>query len=232
MAQLGFSAHATNSADQFLFGSPGVAEWKGSVFLNRLTRRRSTSSRNKRSNNYENIITSYNPLYAQLDTFKENDTYFGYATTSGNFDSKNKDHIYYVTSGPRSNSFLGEVIIFDYTSNSESINMHNQTIKIYKKFKGHQTGEYFGYSLVADDFNGDGVIDLVVSAPFYKSSKYNSGRVYVFLNDGDWKFTKKAILQPDEKDVVNHFQNHPQFGVALGKLGDINRDGYAGNILL
>lgn len=41
---------------------------------------------------------------------------------------------------------------------------------------------FFGYSLATLDFNGDGLEDLVVAAPFYNSNKtqYDQGAVFVY----------------------------------------------------
>ena len=45
-----------------------------------------------------------------------------------------------------------------------------------------QDGSYFGAALCAVDFNGDGLDDLLVGAPLYKSTLYDEGLVHVFIN--------------------------------------------------
>lgn len=56
--------------------------------------------------------------------------------------------------------------------------------KIYV-FRGTQFGEYFGYSVLTDDLNGDGLTDVVVSAPQYSiNAMFDNGAIYVFLNQG------------------------------------------------
>jgi FG-GAP repeat len=53
-------------------------------------------------------------------------------------------------------------------------------------FTGTQIGEYFGYAVMADDFNDDGLPDLVISAPFHhQTNGYESGAVYVYKNKGN-----------------------------------------------
>ena len=45
-------------------------------------------------------------------------------------------------------------------------------------------GEYFGYTLLVEDFNNDGFPDLAVSAPlFSKDKEHEHGAVYIYLNN-------------------------------------------------
>lgn len=57
---------------------------------------------------------------------------------------------------------------------------------------GSQFGAYFGAVLAAGDINQDGYDDLFVGAPFHHSSKYNEGRMYLFL--GSPKVSIKPIM--------------------------------------
>lgn len=53
-------------------------------------------------------------------------------------------------------------------------------------FRGEKFGEYFGYSLITEDINGDGLTDVVISAPQYSVAGYfDNGAIYVFLNKGN-----------------------------------------------
>lgn len=117
-----------------------------------------------------------NPYFSEIS----DDSYFGYAVSSGQFLGYDIARIYYVASAPQSNLQTGEVFIFDISD----YQLHKR-IKTYNKFSGTQMGEYFGYSLLVDDFNGDDLPDLVVSAPFYsKTGVYENGAIYVFMNTG------------------------------------------------
>lgn len=117
-----------------------------------------------------------NPYYSDVS----DDSYFGYAVNSGLFLGYDNPRIYYVASAPQSNFQTGEVFIFDISDYQLQ-----KRIKTYNKFSGSQMGEYFGYSLLVDDFNGDDLPDLAVGAPFYsKTGDYENGGVYIYMNTG------------------------------------------------
>lgn len=53
-------------------------------------------------------------------------------------------------------------------------------------FRGKQFGEYFGYAVLAEDINDDGLTDVIVSAPQHSiSGSFDDGAIYVFLNQGN-----------------------------------------------
>ena len=172
----GFSAGISEN-NEIIIGCPGVLFFSGS-------------------------FTRYQPRKSQpdiLDTRRNDRTstnnYFGYAVSSGMFRGMKKKVISYVASvpsrtmrpkdkynrpGQKLHAYNGTAVIFDF-KNPETLK-HIQTIEV---VSGSQFGEYFGYSLITEDFNNDGFADLAVSAPLYsKDSETESGAVYVFLNNG------------------------------------------------
>ena len=96
-------------------------------------------------------------------------SYFGYAVSSGYF-TDSKSDLFYIASAPR-----GETVsIFDDAWG---------TLHFYFTLYGSQMGEYFGYSLLVEDFNKDSFDDLVVGAPLYsKNTQHEHGAVYVYMN--------------------------------------------------
>lgn len=142
---LGFSVHITENTGEIVTGAPGIFRWAGSVV------------RHKKNLNgdYESEIP--NPGLSDY----EDDAFFGYAVSSGYFNRASKNKLYYIASAPRSNSLNGSVQIFDIIEEGKM-----KKIEVHKKFEGQQMGEYFGYSLITEDFNGDGHMDIAVGAPF------------------------------------------------------------------
>jgi len=181
----GFSVHVTDNNEEILIGTPGVFNWRGSVIrykarerpdLGGLSRREVSSryhSIMKRQSTLEYYSTIPNPFYATIS----DDSYFGYAVSSGFFNGP-QSRLFYVASAPQANKQTGEVFIFEIEESIEN------KIKVFNKFHGSQMGEYFGYTLLTEDFNGDGLPDLAVSAPFFSKNGLNeNGAVYIFINE-------------------------------------------------
>jgi FG-GAP repeat/FG-GAP-like repeat len=74
----------------------------------------------------------------------------------------------------------------------------------------------FGATLLAADFNADGKKDLIVGATSYLS---NSGRVYIFYNDGDYS---SGAASADV--IITGSTTNRQFGSSM-TFGDMNSDG-------
>jgi hypothetical protein len=85
---------------------------------------------------------------------------------------------------------------------------------------GNATGEGFGYASVAGDFNADGRTDMAISSPGYNpGSAADTGRVYVFYNDGLYSTTASGA------DVaITGGTAGDRFGETL-TAGDFNADG-------
>ncbi|KAH8277662.1 hypothetical protein KR018_003291, partial [Drosophila ironensis] len=222
-AEMGLSAHVADDNTNFLIGCPGISTWKGSVVLfrqvdpvkNPSASRRDTSSavrrkvRNTDTNDYQPDY--YAPEIPKPQNWgQKDDSYFGYAVASGNFDGNNQSSLQFVATAPQANKQSGEAYIF---------NVIGKTIKKLHTFRGEQFGEYFGYSVLADDLNGDGRTDVVVSAPQYAlEDSHDNGAIYVFINKGFFNFEQKILRSP--------VSSSGRFGTTLSRLGDINHDGY------
>ncbi|XP_017125156.1 integrin alpha-PS3 isoform X1 [Drosophila elegans] len=224
MGEMGLSAHVADDNSKFLIGAPGINTWKGSVVLyrqvdpveNPTASRRDTSKalhhraiRDVDTNEY--IPEHYAPEIPKPLLWKqEDDSYFGYAVSSGYFDSSNPKTLLYVATAPQANKQSGEAYIFD---------VRGKSIHKFHVFRGEQFGEYFGYSVLAEDLNGDGKTDVIVSAPFHAlEDSYDNGAIYVFINKGFFNFERKILRSP--------VGTRAHFGTTLARLGDINHDGY------
>jgi len=119
---------------------------------------------------YEPLILESGPWGAQSDS------YFGYAVSSGYFSIGNRSTLLYVATAPQANHSYGEAYIFDVS---------RKNMRRIHVFKGKQLGEYFGYSVLVEDLNGDGLADVVISAPLHaRGDSYDNGAIYVFINKG------------------------------------------------
>ncbi|XP_017077310.1 integrin alpha-PS3-like [Drosophila eugracilis] len=211
--EMGLSAHVTDDNSRFLIGAVGIDLWKGSLILDFPENQSSVGRtiQNVDSNNCElenkNIRVPDPTNWGQ-----EEDSYFGYAVSSGYFDSDRPSKLLYVATAPHSNSKVGEAYIFDLTENGTSINK-------YHTFQGEQFGEYFGYSVLVEDLNGDEKPDIIISAPqLALPDSLDDGAIYVFINKGSFNFERTIIRSPAG--------SNGRFGTSLSRLGDINRDGY------
>ncbi|XP_060658574.1 integrin alpha-PS3-like isoform X1 [Drosophila nasuta] len=229
LAEEGFSAHVSDDNEQFLIGAPGIYTWRGSVIRYRKVSlvddpsasRRDTSSqtrshRKARSGgdyiDYAPEVTYQTDIPNPSHWNQPDDSYFGYSVSSGHFDSQDLKRLLYVATAPQANEQSGEGYIFDIRS---------KTIDKYHVFRGEQFGEYFGYAVLAEDLNGDGLTDVIISAPQHSyEDSHDNGAIYVFLNKGRYNFESKIIRCPLPITAK------ARFGTTLTRLGDINHDGY------
>lgn len=183
----GFSVHVSDNNEEIIIGCPGILNWRGSIIRYRANERPDLGGLSRRDLSLNHEIRKRqafeyrseipNPFFSDLS----DDSYFGYAVSSAFFMGPTVPRLYYVASAPQANKQTGAVFIFDI----EDFRFEKQ-IKVFNKFDGSQMGEYFGYTILTDDFNSDGLPDLIVSAPFFsKNGDHENGAVYVFINTGN-----------------------------------------------
>ncbi|KAH8346896.1 hypothetical protein KR059_001980, partial [Drosophila kikkawai] len=187
VGEMGLSAHVVDDNTNFLIGAPIQKNGTGVIFV----------YKSGRTDNVDEIG----------QTTQRNDSYFGYAVSSGHFDSSKMLRLLYVITAPQANEASGEAYII------------SPELHILHIFQGEQIGEYFGYSVLAEDLNGDKLTDLIVSAPMHaRKDSADNGAIYVFINKGSFEFKKKIVRSP--------LANSARFGTTLSRLGDINHDGF------
>ncbi|XP_035689663.1 integrin alpha-5-like [Branchiostoma floridae] len=206
--QAGISLDFANDAEQLLLGAVGSYFWQGQLFSKTLT--------------YDNGVPNLGgdeKKTAEGDAWKD-DFHMGYSTASGEFTGDNvPEYVVGVPRGPGSPDHLkGHVAIYD--SNLAVLQaMPEKTALI-----GEQMGSYFGYSLVVQDVNGDGLDDIIVGAPMYSSPRehqWDLGRVYVY-------HLEQPGLSPvfSEPTILSGKVSSGRFGTSIAALGDINQDGF------
>ncbi|XP_055844968.1 integrin alpha-PS3 [Episyrphus balteatus] len=219
----GLSVHVTSNNEEIIIGAPGINTWKGSVVRYHPKTEDDSIGMSRRDLDSHRVVRQaqeikYTTEVPNPETWhQDNDSYFGYSVGSGYFDSAMPNKVLYVASAPQANHQSGEVYIFDII---KTPNGEYHTIKKFFTFRGTQFGEYFGYAVLAEDFNGDGLTDLIVTAPQYSSDGYvEQGAMYVFINKGRFVFElQKLIKSPVE--------GRGRFGSTISKLGDLNHDGF------
>ncbi|XP_016952923.1 integrin alpha-PS3-like [Drosophila biarmipes] len=209
--EMGLSAHVPEDNSRFLIGAPGIDNWKGSIILDYPE---DNSENHLMEKDFAKTchLEHNKTKIPETQSWQEEDSYFGYAVSSGYFDSASPNTLLYVATAPQANVQAGGAYIFDFTDNGRSI----QKIK---DFYGEQFGEYFGYSVLAEDLNGDGRTDVIVSAPQHAlADSQDIGAIYVFINKGSYEFEETIIHSPGG--------SKGRFGTTLSRIGDINQDGF------
>ncbi|KAJ8024743.1 Integrin alpha-8 [Holothuria leucospilota] len=192
--QLGFSGLI--SMDSLFLGGPGSFYWQGQVFRQK----------------YPVPENSW-PMTSSRDSITFDDSYQGYSVAQGDLDGNGT--IDYVTGAPNRHGLLGSVLVY-----SSSVSFENPMFEII----GHQVGSYFGHSVAVSDFNGDGLEDLVVSAPTFTDYTpavplFDIGRIYIYYQNETGSLRSKPV-------ITQGFESNGRFGFTLVAMGDINLDGY------
>lgn len=130
---------------------------------------------------------------------------------------------YYLVSAPRFNGEFGKVFIFKKLIKSKK----KVEMDIANVLHGESIGDYFGYSLCTEDINGDGLVDIVVGAPFSsRDFVQDNGAVYVFINKGT--HSNGSLVLEMQAKLSGNYSAGGQFGYSISAIGDINHDGYNG----
>lgn len=113
----GLSVHITENNEEILIGAPGIYSWKGSVIRyqavmqdpdNGLSRRDDSGALHSiRKRELEYVSDVPNPSIWK----QEDNSYFGYAVSSGFFGGPQTSKLLYVASAPQANNQQGEVSI-------------------------------------------------------------------------------------------------------------------------
>ena len=177
-----------------VLGSPGPFTWRGAIFVIAIGGDYLTRDKTQYFSEHQEK--------SPVDKY----SYLGMSVTAGKYFN---DSMYYAAGAPRSND-NGQVVIFNKLRNTVPIN----TVYI---LDGEQFASNFGYELTTADINGDGLDDLLVSAPFYYG-KSEGGAVYVYHNN--------YLQFPNSYSLKLTGKPESQFGLSIANLRDINLDGF------
>ncbi|MDD5397409.1 MAG: FG-GAP repeat protein [Candidatus Moranbacteria bacterium] len=157
---------------------------------------------------YNNGLLPTTAVAADVTITGEASSNFGGSFASGDFNGDGKTDLAVGAAGYSSNT--GRAYIFYNDGNFPTTAAAADVII---------TGEvpsYFGMHMTAGDFNADGKIDLAVGAMGYSS---NTGRVYIFYNDGSIPTTAATA------DVIITGESGGSFFGSSLVSGDFNSDG-------
>ena len=97
-------------------------------------------------------------------------------------------------------------------------------------FNGAASGDETGYSVSsAGDFNGDGIVDLIIGAPYADPGGNNEGKAYVLFgstNIGVGGTVEASDLDGSNGFAINGAVAKRHIGGSVGGIGDFNGDGF------
>lgn len=163
------------------------------------------------------------PLFSSADRIledTESQAWFGWSIATGDI---NGDGLIEVAVGaPGATDGTGRVEIWDGAEFMDEQGDPRFTIN------GEIAGEGFGRSVTLSDINGDGYDDLVVGAPFLNpsglDSEYDSGALYIYFGDDDYKGWRRTNSATDATLTVSEPQQYLRTG-DLVRTGDVDEDG-------
>ncbi len=104
-------------------------------------------------------------------------------------------------------SGAGNAVVYSGTSRGEGDVLHT--------FPGEMIGDGFGGRVHGGgDFNGDGVLDMIIGAQNHDANGSNSGRAYIY-SGGDYQLIC----------TIDGFGSFDNFGSGVAFVGDMNDDG-------
>ena len=87
--------------------------------------------------------------------------------------------------------------------------------------RGSVVWGWFGYSISsAGDVNGDGFDDVIVGAPRYTNGEADEGAAYLYRGSVEGLSESAAWIGEGE-------QVGAEYGISVGRAGDVNGDGYS-----
>ncbi len=151
-------------------------------------------------------------------TGTESNAYFGYAVNSaGDVNGDGYDDI--LVSAPHHATGKGQLFVYYGSADGPSTTADWMA-------EGDQGNAWLGHALGSGgDFNGDGQVEVLASAPHYHHPESGEGRVYIY------HAAIEGSPRPYADWMAEGNQTAARFGYSLDTAGDVNDDGYADVII-
>ncbi len=110
----------------------------------------------------------------------------------------------------------------------------NGTVKSYQLITTGYAGfngvladyDYFGYSVnKAGDINKDGIMDIVVGAPFTNDGGTGRGAAWVLFMNKNGTVKSYQKISATQGNFISALHDNDVFGIGIANMGDLNNDG-------
>lgn len=168
----------------------------------------------------------WNQNEADMGDVAETNDFFGRALAAGDFNGDGYDDLAVGIPGEDIGSTMdagGMMVLYGSAGGLTAADT------VWNEGGGAETGDLYGSTLAAGDFNHDGYDDLAVGIPYEDlGSVANAGAVQIYYGSGTGLYERVSndFWHQDRSGVADVADEHDFFGLALA-VGDFNGDSYA-----
>lgn len=149
---------------------------------------------------------------------------FGYSGSPSTGDFNNDGYQDIAFGAPGSTAGTAYVIFGKNGSSNAVLDLASLNSSAFVAINGATSGDNCGASIGFGDFNGDGISDIIVGAPYASpQGKTQAGISYIVL--GPWNGTTLSLSNPNNSYIIEGLNVNDRSGGSVGSAGDFNGDG-------